>query len=451
MSMDDLPDSLVLDILSRLSDSSDIARCRVVSKTLNLLSCQVRSINFFCSLSRYLKSRSPETRSLITPFKIVFADLVRSYRCLQSVSIGVEKSLAGISYDDLEDDSDDLFLTEVRFVKEWLPMVCGELRSLSISDFWAQSCWRRSDILSLISSSCHDLLQLELKNAWLSVDSLYPMPKLTSLTLEFIRLDDEDLSKVNGCFPSLQVLNLIGVGGLKEPKIHLLHLKTCKWTVSNAPHSLGIFAPILVKLELKCIKPSSIVLDTPLLADLNISIEKAKRFEGKEFLNLKNLHLESSRLLRLIDWFLPSRSKTVKKLTIESRKSPDLPQLKMIETTFYAFPNASTLNFGPLVWSRLVTCYGPEGLSSSATVMDQLKEITAYLMPCALNDSFGFISGLLRISVPNLSDMSLLIHHEVDSSIVTNLISKCIACHPRVRWRWGIWKEGAENSWHLVS
>ncbi|KAI8553642.1 hypothetical protein RHMOL_Rhmol05G0032100 [Rhododendron molle] len=30
------------------------------------------------------------------------------------------------------------------------------------------------------------------------------MPTLTDLTLEFIRLDDEDLSKVNSCFPSLQ-------------------------------------------------------------------------------------------------------------------------------------------------------------------------------------------------------------------------------------------------------
>lgn len=52
--------------------------------------------------------------------------------------------------------------------------------------------------LTCISSfSGHSLLNLEVKNAWLSVDGLNPMPALTSLTLEFIRLDDEDLNKVN--------------------------------------------------------------------------------------------------------------------------------------------------------------------------------------------------------------------------------------------------------------
>lgn len=152
--MDELPSHLVLEILRRLGDSADVARCRLVSKTFNTLSQEVRSINLFCTLSRYLKSRSPETKSQTTPFKTIFNNLVRNSRGVESVSIGVEKSLGGLSYDDVEDESDDLYLTDVRFVKEWLPKACGELRSLSISDFWIQSCWRRSEILALISSCC---------------------------------------------------------------------------------------------------------------------------------------------------------------------------------------------------------------------------------------------------------------------------------------------------------
>ncbi|CAH1448940.1 unnamed protein product [Lactuca virosa] len=35
------------------------------------------------------------------------------------------------------------------------------LKSLSISDFWIQSCWRRSDLLPLLSAYCHNLLELE--------------------------------------------------------------------------------------------------------------------------------------------------------------------------------------------------------------------------------------------------------------------------------------------------
>lgn len=160
MSIDELPPSLVLEILSRLTDSTDLARCRVVSKTFNSLSRDVRSFNLFCSMSRYLKSRSPETRHLVTPFKTIFKDVVRLSAAapLHSVSLGVDKSLGGVSFDDVEDESDDMFLTDCGFMKAWLPLISRDLKSLSISDFWVQSCWRRSQALSLISSSCEYFL-----------------------------------------------------------------------------------------------------------------------------------------------------------------------------------------------------------------------------------------------------------------------------------------------------
>ena len=77
----------------------------------------------------------------VTPFMAIFNNLVAEARCLNSISIGVDKSLRDISFDDVDDVSDDLYLTDVGFVKEWLPKVCGELRKLSISDFLIQSCW----------------------------------------------------------------------------------------------------------------------------------------------------------------------------------------------------------------------------------------------------------------------------------------------------------------------
>ncbi|GJN05545.1 hypothetical protein PR202_ga23182 [Eleusine coracana subsp. coracana] len=77
-----------------------------------------------------------------------------------------------------------------------------------------------------------NLVKLGLRNAWLSVDGLKEMPNLTHLTLEFIRLNDENLDRLNECFPCLHTLNLIGVGGLKDPKIHLPQLKTCRWELT---------------------------------------------------------------------------------------------------------------------------------------------------------------------------------------------------------------------------
>lgn len=152
--MEELPPPLIVEILGRLADSAELARCRLVSKNLNALSYEVASVHLICTLSRYLKSRAPETKHLVTPFKAVFSTLVRNSRTLESVSIGVDKSLGSISYDDVEDESDDLYLTDVSFVREWLPEIGGGLKSLSLSDFWVQSCWRKSEVLSLISSCC---------------------------------------------------------------------------------------------------------------------------------------------------------------------------------------------------------------------------------------------------------------------------------------------------------
>ncbi|XWS69981.1 hypothetical protein CRYUN_Cryun03dG0010100 [Craigia yunnanensis] len=442
--MDDLPSPLVVEILSRLTDSTDLARCRLVSKTLNFLSHEVGSVNLFCSLSRYLKSRSPETKAHVTPFKAAFNNLVRKTRSLNSISIGVDKSLRNISFDDVDDELDDLYLTDAGFVKEWLPKICGELRKLSISDFWIQSCWRKSEVLSLISSCCNGLMELELKNAWLSVDGLNPMTRLTNLTLEFIRLDDEDLNKVNDCFPSLRVLNLVGVGGLKDPKIRLLHLKSCLWTVSNAPLSLTIFAPNLVKLRLKCIKPKSLVLDTPLLSDFHLSVEEAYGFRVKEFCNLENLRLETSSLHSLLGIF-PS-GKSIKKLTVDTLKWTEALETRKIglEALFDVFPNVISLNLGPGAWSEAENCFQKGGLEDRNT-MKELTEIVAHLVVYDIEVTLSFIYSILD-NCTNLSDMALLLHPKEDSRAASSLISRCTTYRPRVKWRWGMWKEGSKDA-----
>nr|DAD42661.1 TPA_asm: hypothetical protein HUJ06_000891 [Nelumbo nucifera] len=209
--MDELPPAIVLEILNRLNDSVDLARCRLASKTLNAVSCDVRSLKILCSFDRYLKSK----------------------RNIEFITIGVEKPFWGIP----DDESDDLYLTTVNFVSQWLSAISRQLKSLAISNFWIQSSCSGLIFVFFVG---HSLLELEVKNAWLSVEGLKSMPVLTSLTLEFIRLDDEDLDKVNECFPSLQVLNLISVGGLRNPRVHLLQLKkfscktnTRKWIFSQ--------------------------------------------------------------------------------------------------------------------------------------------------------------------------------------------------------------------------
>nr|GEW47982.1 hypothetical protein [Tanacetum cinerariifolium] len=78
--------------------------------------------------------------------------MVENLLKVESVCIGVDKKMRDVSFDyDDDDDNDDLYLCDEGWVEKW---VCEELRRLSISDFWAQSCWRRSSLLSLLSRSC---------------------------------------------------------------------------------------------------------------------------------------------------------------------------------------------------------------------------------------------------------------------------------------------------------
>lgn len=284
-----------------------------------------------------------------------------------------------------------------------------------------------------------------MRNAWLSVDGVNPMLRLTSLTLEFIRLEDEDLNKVNECFPCLQDLNLVGVGGLKDPKIHMLHLKTCLWTVSNAPLSLSIVAPNLIELKLKCIKPKLLVLETPLLSDFYLSLEKASNVRVKEFQNLQNLQLESSSFCYIIDAF--PLGNTIKKLKVDLLKSTEPETIRKFDlgALFNVFPNVKSLTLGPRAWSQVETCFCKEGLENQ-TGMKELTEIMAHLVIDDIDVTLSIIFCILD-KCTNLSSVALLIYREVDSSIANKLISRCTVDHPKIRWRWGMWKEGTEDTW----
>ncbi|XP_030448702.2 F-box/LRR-repeat protein At4g29420 [Syzygium oleosum] len=449
--MEDLPQHLMLDILRRLGDSADVARCRTVSKALNSAARDVRSVALLCSLSRYLKSRSPDTEPLLPPFKSLVASAILSWRSVDSISIGIDKSLAA-SVEEMEEDesADDMYLMDAGFVAGWLPRVCEGLMALSISDFWVQSCWRRSDLLALLSSFCRSLRELELKNAWLSVDGLNPLPTLTSLTLEYIRLDDEDLSKICTCFPLLQVLNLCGVGGLKEPKIRLPDLRSCQWTVSNVPLTLAISAPRLVKLTLKCIKPRSVILETPALSDFNLSIVQADDLQVKDLISLKSLKLDSPFLYNLLTAF-PS-GETVEKLTLNTEISSDAEEMISPELLFKTFPNVSSLTLGPGAWSRLWP--SPGGWEGSVE-MKSLKGIVACMVVSRIDVAQSFIASILD-KCTNLSEFTILVHQQhADSNLLSNLTNRCTAGWPRLKWKFGVFKEATEGygftgGWDIV-
>nr|KAJ0195130.1 hypothetical protein LSAT_V11C700358100 [Lactuca sativa]KAJ0197983.1 hypothetical protein LSAT_V11C700358090 [Lactuca sativa] len=122
--MENLLESLALEILSRLDDSETVACCRMASKTFNSVFPGLQFINLQWRLKWYLESRSrvssSSSFSRFTPsLKRVFLNLVSNLSALESVHIGVEDPPLDVLNADVEDDGDDLHITdEDEFKKE---------------------------------------------------------------------------------------------------------------------------------------------------------------------------------------------------------------------------------------------------------------------------------------------------------------------------------------------
>lgn len=290
-------------------------------------------------------------------------------------------------------------------------------------------------------------MKLAVRNAWLSVDGLNSMPTLTNLTLEFVRLDDEDLSKISSCFPNLIELNLIGVGGLKEPKINLLHLRTCQWSVSNAPLSLIICAPNLVDFHLICIKPRLIVLESPSLSTFNLSLENTDELKLNNCTNIECLQLNIECLSLGLLFSMSRHCSTLKRLTVDLVRKTERVEVTEfgLDTLLDSFPNISYLNLGPGAWHVMENSFSKGGLKERIE-LKTLKELVAHLVMHEIKSTLAFVFCVLD-KCTKCSDVSLLIHRDVDSCVAGNLISTCRSKFPRVRWRWGIWKEGTKDTW----
>lgn len=83
----------------------------------------------------------------------VFINLISDLRVVESVCIGVNDSLRYVPNGYFDEKEDDLHLTDVDFIMEWLPRVSESLKSLSITDFLVQS-RRETSVLFLFSVYC---------------------------------------------------------------------------------------------------------------------------------------------------------------------------------------------------------------------------------------------------------------------------------------------------------
>ncbi|XP_020097489.1 F-box/LRR-repeat protein At4g29420 [Ananas comosus] len=440
--MEELPSAVVLEILGRLGDAGDLARCRLACRALRSLSYHVPSVRLRCSPSAAAGSASTSASAL--PFKTLALNLVSLLApSLLRLSLAVDPPSSSWDDADLDSDADDLHLAAADFLSRCLPPLAPRLRSLALSDYWAQSCWRRSDALAVISLLCNNLVELEVRNAWLSVNGLRCMPKLTSLTLEFIRLDDENIDRLNECFPSLQVLNLIGVGGLKEPKLHLPQLKKCRWTISSIPLNSTIVAPNLVELEFTSVEPKILILETPSLSDLNLIIVKpsATIVGAEKCLSLRNLRIESFGIPGLARMFGGSQS--LKRLEIEiprRTRTDELYEALSLSDLLRNFPHLDELTVGPEAWFELQK---PCNILTSTGYSRCLKKLTVHLEPSDFD--IKFMALFLSLCGP-LCEVTILFFDSSEAAAREQIVTKCASDFPMVRWKWGTRKKPNRNT-----
>uniref|UniRef100_A0A453E5X1 F-box domain-containing protein n=2 Tax=Aegilops tauschii subsp. strangulata TaxID=200361 RepID=A0A453E5X1_AEGTS len=443
-----LPLSILADILGRVAHTRDIASCRLASRELLAVAYQCPRIRLDAS------GRAPGLRKggggvEGTAFHTLAGNLasrlgshLRSLVIIASEGQGCPDEATWV--EDREfDEADDLHVTSGNSVRAWATTAAGPaLQEVEIADFWPQSCWRKAEALPVISHFCHNLLKLALKNAWLSVDGLEIMPNLTHLTLEFIRLDDEDLSKLNECFPCLQILNLIGVGGLENPKIHLSQVKTFRWEVSNAPWSLAIHAPNLVHLELKCVEPEILILDTPSVSTLKLTIDElGPTVQVDGLASLKNLRIESSDLKSLLQLFASDRE--IRTLDLElpvSVNCVDLYHEVKPDYLVQLFSRITEVKLSPrfscVLMSLLCLCTNHESAG-------RLEKLLVHL-PASHITACPFVP-LLSVSAPSC-EVTVLFHADTSDAVRQAAASvwppfvRGLPRFPEITWRWGTWQ-----------
>ncbi|BAF04195.1 F-box/LRR-repeat protein At4g29420 [Oryza sativa Japonica Group] len=443
---DSLPAAIAADVLGRVADGADIAAYCLASRAFLAASYACSRVHLrAAALARRrsvalaggggggppggsaIRAAAGNAASLLGPH-------LRSLELDASEGWGHPDDATWVEEGEF-DEGGDLHLTAREAVVAWADTAAGNaLREVDVADYWPQSCWRKAEALPVISHFCHSLLKLRLKNAWLSVDGLKIMPNLTHLTLEFIRLDDEDLNKLNECFPCLQILNLIGVGGLKDPKIHLHQLKTCHWEVSNVPRSLTIRAPNLVRLELKCVRPDMLILDTPSMFTLKLTVDKlGPNVQADGLVSLKNLRIESLDLKSLLQVFAENHDITTLELELPtSTNKYELFEAVKPEYLLQLFAGISEVKLAPRFSCEMTHCLM---LCTSNQFRSCLRRLLFHLPP--LKD-VPHLAPLFNNCAPSC-EVTILFHADSSDDIRQAATSVWTLRYPGIRWQWGTW------------
>ncbi|KAJ3677547.1 hypothetical protein LUZ60_003271 [Juncus effusus] len=441
-----LPSDILLNILSRMSDLSDIASWRLVCRSFLSLSYQTPSISLISSSSRRIKYYRPNPPVRFKTLIFNLATLLSS--SLRKVCLSFEPNPLPFEsyYDDDEQPEEstlgenDLFALD--FLSNWLPLVAERLESLALVNN-AYTIPPQSDALVLISNICANLVELKLTYVKLSSSGIRIMPKLRHLSLKKVQITDEPF-ELEECFPSLEILLLHEVRGFLKNEIHSSRLKILSLFYLKRK-SLTIRAPKLVDLKVRIYPDElmNLIIDAPLLSKLEISIINMVGFNIKleKSCNLRDLRLESLDIYDLIR-AIPY-TKTIKHLDLvvptRTGFKPNLESQPIsIGDVINIFESLDELDVGEEALYTLESSFLDHEF---ITCHDEiLRRLSVYIsqnidVSCDLNRLYPF----LRMCVASC-EVIIVFNVDTEEIIRDDFLKKCENDFPSLKFKWAIWK-----------
>lgn len=303
-SLEELPTPLLEDIIQRLEDARFIARVQLLCKEFRDAGNKVRSLRFVVlemyherardnavdvpSVPRIrdpipdLESSNGQSRSLTEKrsfsFQSILEQILKPKVNIVQLRVEVEHNLQAKTVPDDERRRTDFWLTDPRFLRQWLPGMGSTLQHLCIVDYGQQDITHRSTIIKTLSESCKQLKSLELRNMYIDTSDCEEMPMMTSLTLRSVKVDGEALQHINDKMFKLQTLALLGVFGAQRGNLTFEDISAIYLGLSTPANIIEMNLPKVQKLQIKTQCPRQLIITAPALKYVAINVDGPSRW-----------------------------------------------------------------------------------------------------------------------------------------------------------------------------
>ncbi|CAM6059070.1 unnamed protein product [Sphagnum tenellum] len=450
-----LPECLVVEIMNRVQDARELAKCCVVSKGLRQAVQNVLFVQLICLKKYYMEARTgPLVR---VPFKQAVMNMVQQVKRIEHLKLEIEPEMQANPFQKDEIHLKDFWLSEPYFVIAWAQAVGPSLQHLSLVDYGQQAIMCTTPIIRILAETCPLLKTLELRNMFLDTRDCPVLPHMTGLTLRCIKMMGKGLTDINKCMPALNMLAVVSVFGVEEAKITSEYMQVMCLGLSTKAKTVELNLPNVCKLQLKMACPDSLWVSAPSLAYVAVCMEKREGalVEFEKISNLKELLFGASHFCTLTR--LIRNNPLLGKVFLDvpcmelgddgrwEGVLPDvplmIPDMKELDASC---PCLHTLSIGPGLWYSLET--GFENKPNEGEMFKKwpsLKHLIVHIIVLKMDTCLSVLR-LISAAVPSLQTLEIYIH--ADSPVDADHVLLECEEHIAFPFKSGKWKKSLSFS-----